>query len=78
MRMTVKMPRAAETVDDYVVTEWVVEVGAAVTAGDPLLVVETDKAQVEIPSPVTGTLVEQLVALDEEITTGTAVATVVS
>ena len=42
MRMTVKMPRAADTVDEVMVSEWVVAVGAGVAAGDPILRVETD------------------------------------
>jgi pyruvate/2-oxoglutarate dehydrogenase complex dihydrolipoamide acyltransferase (E2) component len=76
--MTVKMPRAADTVDEVMVSEWVVAVGADVAAGDPLLRVETDKALVEVPSPVAGTLVEQLVAVDDEIATGTPIAVIES
>ncbi len=78
MRMTVKMPRAADTVDEVMVSEWVVAVGADVAAGDPILRVETDKALVEVPSPVAGTLVEQLVAVDDEIATGTPIAVIES
>jgi pyruvate/2-oxoglutarate dehydrogenase complex dihydrolipoamide acyltransferase (E2) component len=76
--MTVKMPRAADTVDEVMVSEWVVAVGADVAAGDPILRVETDKALVEVPSPVAGTLVEQLVAVDDEIATGTPIAVIES
>lgn len=78
MRMTVKMPRAADTVDEFIVSEWVVPVGSPVVAGDPLMRVETDKALVEIPSPVSGTLVEQLAAIDDEITTGQPIAVIES
>ena len=78
MRMTVKMPRAADTVDEVMISEWVVAVGADVAAGEPLLRVETDKALVEVPSPVAGTLVEQLVAIDDEIATGTPIAVIES
>lgn len=78
MRMTVKMPRAADTVDEFVVSEWLIPVGAAVSAGDPLMRVETDKALVEIPSPVAGTLVEQLVAVDDEVSTGNPIAVIES
>ena len=78
MRMTVKMPRAADTVDEVVVAEWIVEPGTTVAAGDPLLRVETDKALVEVPAPVAGTLVEHLVAVDDEIATGTPIAVIES
>ncbi len=78
MKMTVKMPRAADTVDEVMVSEWVVEPGATIAVGDPLIRVETDKALVEVPSPVAGTLVEQLVSIDDEIATGTPIATIES
>ena len=74
MKMTVKMPRAADTVDEFVVSEWLVEPGATVAAGDPIMKVETDKALVEIPSPVAGTLLEQLVSIDDEVSTGDPIA----
>lgn len=78
MRMTVKMPRAADTVDEVMVSEWAVAPGAAIAAGDPLIRVETDKALVEVPSPVAGVLIEQLVSVDDEITTGTPIAIIES
>ena len=78
MKMTVKMPRAADTVDEFVVSEWLVEPGASVAAGDPIMKVETDKALVEIPSPVAGTLLEQLVSIDDEVSTGNPIAVIES
>lgn len=78
MKMTVKMPRAADTVDEFVVSEWLVEPGATVAAGDPIMRVETDKALVEIPSPVAGTFLEQLVRIDDEISTGVPIAVIES
>jgi glutaconyl-CoA/methylmalonyl-CoA decarboxylase subunit gamma len=78
MKMTVKMPRAADTVDEFVVSEWLVEPGATVAAGDPIMKVETDKALVEIPSPVAGTFLEQLVSIDDEISTGVPIAVIES
>lgn len=74
MKVTAKMPRAADTVDEFLVLEWLVAPGETVAAGDPLIRVETDKASVDIPSPVTGTLAEQLVRVDDEIATGTPIA----
>lgn len=78
MRMTIKMPRAADTVDKVMVSEWAVTPGDSVAAGDPLIRVETDKALVKVPSPVAGVLVEQLVSVDDEITTGTPIAIIES
>ena len=74
MKSTVKLPRVAETVDEVVVTEWLVAVGDVVDAGQMLLQVETDKAVVEVPTPISGTVVELLVQLDDEIATGHPIA----
>ena len=74
MKFAVKLPRLGETVDEMVVMEWVAQVGDDIAAGDVLLRVETDKAIVDVPSPVAGRLVVRSVAEGEEVATGTVVA----
>jgi len=76
VRMTVKMPRVSDTMDEVVVSEWLVAVGDEVAAGAGLLMVETAKAMVAVPSPVGGTLTELLVAIDDEVTTGTPIVVI--
>ncbi len=76
MKFTVKMPRVADTVDEVVVMEWLLGEGADVAEGEPILRVETDKALVEVPAPVCGVLSSQLVAVDDEIATGTPIAVI--
>lgn len=76
MRVTIKMPRVADTVDQVFVTEWLAQEGARIEAGAPLMRVETDKAVVEVPSPVAGLVIEQLVAVDVEVATGTPIAVI--
>ena len=44
--------------EEAVVLEWLKEPGDRVMKGEPLVVVETDKADGEIESPVDGTLEE--------------------
>jgi glutaconyl-CoA/methylmalonyl-CoA decarboxylase subunit gamma len=78
IRMTVKLPRVADTVDEVVILSWEVEEGDAVIVGTVLMRVETDKALVEVPSPVAGVVTEKLVSADDEITTGTPIAVVQS
>lgn len=70
------LPRVAETIDESYVAEFLVAVGDQVTEGQPILKVETDKAIVEIPSTSTGVLTSWLVEIDQEISTGTEIATV--
>src|SRR5699024_9579662 len=52
------------------VIELMVAVGDDISAEQSLLTLESDKASMEIPSPVSGEVVEVLVRLDAEIGTG--------
>ena len=70
MRYEVRMPRLGETVDEVVLLEWLVEVGDQVEEGAELALVETDKVETEVPSPVAGTVTELTVSEDAEVNTG--------
>jgi 2-oxoglutarate dehydrogenase E2 component (dihydrolipoamide succinyltransferase) len=69
-RSIVKLPKVADTVDEVLLLEWLVPIGGKVSAGDPIVRVETDKVEMEVPTPVGGTLVETLVPAGEEVATG--------
>jgi pyruvate dehydrogenase E2 component (dihydrolipoamide acetyltransferase) len=60
MRVKVKVPKLGLTMTEAKVIEWRKAVGDRVRAGEPLLVIETDKADVEIEAPAGGTLTEIL------------------
>jgi len=62
MIVTVKLPKVGEMTEDAEVVEWYRRPGEVVSQGDPLVAVETDKAVVEIPSPVAGTVIEIVAA----------------
>lgn len=68
------MPRVGETVDEVYLVDWNKSVGDAVAIGDDLMEVETDKATVQVPSPVAGTLIEIFFKAGDEIKTGEAIA----
>src|SRR5215475_7837767 len=53
----VKLPDVGEGVAEAEIVEWHVEVGQSVLEDQTLVAVMTDKATVEIPSPVAGTVV---------------------
>ncbi len=76
MRFEVKMPRLGETVDEVVLLEWLVAVGDQVEEGAELVLVETDKVETEVPSPVAGTVVELTVAEDAEVVTGEVICVI--
>lgn len=76
MATEVRLPReGSTTMTSGVVTEWLVAVGDAVTAGQPLVEVETDKVSVEIEAPVAGTVLALQAAPEEEIEIGGLLAT---
>jgi pyruvate dehydrogenase E2 component (dihydrolipoamide acetyltransferase) len=57
-------------VESAQISEWMVKVGDEVTAEQPLLLVESDKASVEVPSPVSGKVAELLVNAGDTVTNG--------
>ncbi len=70
------MPALGESVTEGTVTRWLKEIGDSVEVDEPLLEVSTDKVDTEIPSPAAGTLQKILVAEDETVEVGTALAIV--
>jgi dihydrolipoamide dehydrogenase len=59
--------------DAVPVIEVLVEVGQEVAVEDPLVVLESDKATMEVPSPEAGTVAEILVAVGDKVSEGTPV-----
>ena len=59
--------------EDVEVIEICVAVGEAVAENDPLIVIESDKASMEVPALVGGTVAEVLVALGDHVNTGDAI-----
>ena len=64
------LPDLGEGIDGAEVSEASVSIGAAVTPDDTILVLESDKASMEIPAEVNGTIAEILVAAGDEVKTG--------
>ena len=64
-------------VEQVLVVEWLVDDGSTVAAGDPVVVIDTDKAETELEAPASGRLTILVAASDEdEVAVGTALATV--
>ena len=60
----VLLPALGESVTEGTVTRWLKAIGDSVSADEALLEVSTDKVDTEIPSPVSGILLEITVAED--------------
>jgi pyruvate dehydrogenase E2 component (dihydrolipoamide acetyltransferase) len=70
MRSTLKMPKVGDAVDEVVIAEISVAIGDVVSEGQTIFVVETDKTQVEVPSPFGGTVRDILIAKGDDVRTG--------
>lgn len=75
MRHDVTLPLIVGDPTDIYIVDWLVEIGEEMTEGAPLLLVEADKAQVEIPAPAAGRLITVLVLADDEVKVGQVIAT---
>src|SRR5215203_5291129 len=61
---------------DVPIIEILVNPGDTVAAEDPLLTLESDKATLDVPSPVAGTIVSLAVAIGDTVSAGTVIGTV--
>lgn len=53
---SVRIPKSGQATSEGTIAEWYVGEGAVVEAGQPLYLLETDKVQMEVEAPVSGTL----------------------
>src|SRR5579884_196428 len=67
-------PAAGESVSEGTILEWRVAVGDAIRASDTIVEISTDKVDVELPAPATGTVSEILVAEGDTVTVGQVIA----
>lgn len=74
MNIEMKMPDLGTTSDEIKVVEWLIDIGQQVKRGQPLLVVETDKATMEVESFAAGELKKICVSVDESVAAGDVIA----
>src|ERR1700746_82186 len=67
-------PAAGESVSEGTILEWHVKVGDFIKANDTIVEISTDKVDVELPAPATGTVTELLVAEGDTVTVGQVIA----
>jgi pyruvate/2-oxoglutarate dehydrogenase complex dihydrolipoamide acyltransferase (E2) component len=67
----VRMPPLGQTSDELEIRSWLKQEGDPVTAGEPLLEVESDKATLEVEATRTGTLLEIVCREGEAVPAGT-------
>lgn len=74
MATLLRMPEVAAGATEAVLLEWLVRENASFTAGDPIAVVETDKASVEIAAETDAVLLRTLVPGGTVVEVGSPVA----
>src|SRR6185503_1819463 len=68
------VPTLGESITEATLGAWLKQPGEAVKADEPIASLETDKVAVEVPSPVAGTMGEQLVQVGDTVAVGAAIA----
>ncbi|WP_367920690.1 biotin/lipoyl-containing protein, partial [Nocardioides ginsengisoli] len=71
--MDIQVPDIGDFADVPVI-EVLVSPGSVVRAEDPLITLETDKATMEVPSPVDGTIVSLSVKVGDTVSQGSVIA----
>ena len=74
MPIKIVVPQLGESVAEGTVSKWLKAVGERVRKEEPLVEIQTDKINVEIPSPGEGTLSKILVAEGTTVLVGTEIA----
>src|SRR5271156_3837089 len=67
-------PAAGESVTEGTILEWCVKVGDAIKPDETIVEISTDKVDVELPSPASGTVSEILAEEGETVTVGQVIA----
>ena len=73
MAIDVGVPEIGESISEVVLLEWLKAGGEHVEKGEPICVLETDKANVDLPAPAAGVL-QPLKEADETIAVGEVIA----
>ncbi|TDE30278.1 2-oxo acid dehydrogenase subunit E2 [Flavobacterium ranwuense] len=73
-RFELKLPKMGESVAEATITNWLKEVGDKIEADEAVLEIATDKVDSEVPSEVSGILIEQLFGKDDLVQVGQTIA----
>lgn len=69
-RIPLNMPKMSMTMEFGTIVEWLIEVGQPVSDGDAVVVVTTDKVDMDVESTINGVLVEVLAGEGEDVPVG--------
>jgi len=78
MATEMRMPRIGQSMTEGTVTAWLLDPGAAVAAGEPVVAVETDKTEFEVEAPIAGVLGTVRVPVGETVPVGEVLALILA
>lgn len=70
------MPKFGMTMTEGIIVQWHKQVGDSIRAGEPLVTVQTEKVDTEVPSPMDGVVAELHYAVDDEAPVGEVIAVI--
>ena len=73
-RFELKLPKMGESVAEATITNWLKQVGEKIEVDEAVLEIATDKVDSEVPSEVSGILIEQLFQKDDLVQVGQTIA----
>src|SRR5690606_7668754 len=73
-KFELKLPKMGESVAEATITNWLKNVGDTIAMDEAVLEIATDKVDSEVPSEVSGVLVEQLFQKDDVVKVGQTIA----
>ncbi len=74
MAITIELPHVGESVVEGTIGKWLKQPGESISRFEPLVEVVTDKVTMEVPSPVSGSLVRVLAEEGETLPMGAPIA----
>ena len=75
-RFELKLPKMGESVAEATITNWLKQVGEKIEVDEAVLEIATDKVDSEVPSEVSGILIEQLFQKDDLVQVGQTIAVI--
>ena len=70
MTVELKVPPAGESITEVQIGEWLKKVGDTVRRDENIVIIETDKVTVELPSPVDGVLTQIIIGNGQDASVG--------
>jgi 2-oxoglutarate dehydrogenase complex dihydrolipoamide succinyltransferase (E2) component len=76
MAFRLKVPQMGESVVEGTIGKWFVEVGDKIVKDEPIVEIQTDKVNVEVPAETDGVMLETLVKVGDIVSVGQEIAVI--